>query len=139
LTRISISWPWIRPSNLYGERWRLRTYQRRLPPTKIVLGGSTPESIVCEGCIISGGTVWKSILSPAVVVEKDAVVEESIVFDDVSIEPRARIRRAIIDKGARIQSGASVGHDLEADARRGCTISDTGIVVVPKGMVIGPV
>jgi glucose-1-phosphate adenylyltransferase len=83
--------------------------------------------------------VWKSILSPAVVVEKDAVVEESIVFDDVSIEPRARIRRAIIDKGARIQSGASVGHDLEADARRGCTISDTGIVVVPKGMVIGPV
>ena len=124
--------------NLYGERWRFRTYQRPLPPTKIILGGSTPESIVCEGCIISGGMVWKSILSPAVVVEKGAVVEESIVFDDVSIEPRAKVRRAIIDKGVRIQSGASVGHDLEADKRRGCTVSDTGIVVVPKGMIIGP-
>jgi glucose-1-phosphate adenylyltransferase len=125
--------------NLYGERWPLRTYQRPLPPTKVVLGGSTPDSIVCEGCIVSGGTVRKSILSPGVVVERDAVVEESIVFDDVNIEPGARIRRAIIDKEARIQSGASVGHDLEADKTRGCTISDTGIVVVPKGVDIGPV
>ena len=125
--------------NLYGERWPLRTYQRPLPPTKVVLGGSTPDSIVCEGCIVSGGTVRKSILSPGVVVERDAVVEESIVFDDVNIEPGARIRRAIIDKEARIQSGASVGHDLEADKTRGCTISDTGIVVVSKGVDIGPV
>ena len=125
--------------NLYGERWPLRTYQRPLPPTKVVLGGSTPDSIVSEGCIVSGGTVRKSILSPGVVVERDAVVEESIVFDDVNIEPGARIRRAIIDKEARIQSGASVGHDLEADKTRGCTISDTGIVVVPKGVDIGPV
>jgi len=125
--------------NLYGERWPLRTYQRPLPPTKVVLGGSTPDSIVSEGCIVSGGTVRKSILSTGVVVERDAVVEESIVFDDVNIEPGARIRRAIIDKEARIQSGASVGHDLEADKTRGCTISDTGIVVVPKGVDIGPV
>ena len=125
--------------NLYGERWPFRTYQRPLPPTKVVLGGSTPDSIVSEGCIVSGGTVRKSILSPGVVVERDAVVEESIVFDDVNIEPGARIRRAIIDKEARIQSGASVGHDLEADKTRGCTISDTGIVVVSKGVDIGPV
>ena len=125
--------------NLYGERWPLRTYQRPLPPTKVVLGGSTPDSIVSEGCIVSGGTVRKSILSTGVVVERDAVVEESIVFDDVNIEPGARIRRAIIDKEARIQSGASVGHDLEADKTRGCTISDTGIVVVSKGVDIGPV
>ena len=123
--------------NLYGERWPFRTYQRPLPPTKVVLGGSTPDSIVCEGCIVSGGTVRRSILSPAVVVERDAVVEDSIVFDDVNIEPGARIRRAIIDKEVRIQSGASLGYDLEADKGRGCTISDTGIVVVPKGMDIG--
>ena len=123
--------------NLYGEKWPFRTYQRPLPPTKVVLGGSTPDSIVCEGCIVSGGTVRRSILSPGVVVERNAVVEDSIVFDDVNIEPGARIRRAIIDKEVRIQSGASLGYDLEADKGRGCTISDTGIVVVPKGMDIG--
>lgn len=123
--------------NLYGERWPFRTFQRPLPPTKVILGGTTPQSIICEGCIISGGTAAKSILSPGVVVERDAIVEESLIFDDVNIEPRARIRRAIVDKEVRIESGASVGYDLEADKMRGCTISDTGIVVVPKGMNVG--
>ncbi len=124
--------------NLYGERWPFRTYQRPLPPSKCVLGGRTLESIVSDGCIVSGGTVWGSILSPAVVVERDAQVERAIVFDDVIIEPRARVRRAIIDKEVRIQTGVSIGYDLEADKRRGCTVSETGIVVVPKGAEIGP-
>jgi glucose-1-phosphate adenylyltransferase len=123
--------------NLYGALWPFRTYQRSLPPTKCVIGGSMPESIVCDGCIISGGTAWKSILSPGVIVERDSLVEESIVFDYVIIEPHVRIRRAIIDKESRILSGASLGYDLEADRRRGCIISDGGIVVVPKWAEIG--
>ena len=122
--------------NLYGERWPFRTYQRPLPPSKCILGGQISESIVCDGCIISGGTVWQSILSPGVIAERDARVEQSVIFDDVIIEPGARIRRAIVDKGSRIRTGASIGHDREADKRRGCTISDNGIVVVPKGMDI---
>jgi glucose-1-phosphate adenylyltransferase len=124
--------------NLYGEKWPLRTYQRSLPPTKCVLGGSTPDSLLSDGCIISGGTVWGSILSPGVIVERDAFVERSIIFDDVTIEPHARVRRAIVDKHVRIQAGASIGYDLKADIRRGCTVSDTGIVVVPKGADIAP-
>ena len=55
----------------------------------------------------------------------------------MNIEPRAKIRRAIIDTTVRIQSGVSIGYDLEADTRKGCTISDKGIVVVPEGMVVG--
>ncbi len=125
--------------NLYGERWLIRTYQRPLPPSKCVLGGMNPDSIICDGCIISGGVVTDSILSPGVIVEKGALVEKSIVFDDAIIEPRAQIRRAIIDKEARIEAGAFVGYDLELDRKRGCTISDTGIVVVPKRMSIKPV
>ncbi|MDD5039068.1 MAG: sugar phosphate nucleotidyltransferase, partial [Dehalococcoidales bacterium] len=123
--------------NFYGERWPLRTYQRPLPPGKCILGGRTLESIVCDGCIISGGTVWNSVLSPGVIVERDALVEKSIIFDDVIIEPGARVRRAIIDKEVRVQTGASIGYDPEADKRRGCTLSDGGIVVVPKGADIG--
>jgi glucose-1-phosphate adenylyltransferase len=122
--------------NLYGERWPIRTYQRPLPPSKCVLGGKTPQSIVCDGCIVSDGTVWSSILSPGVIVERDAVVEQSVIFDDVIIEPGARIRRAIVDKQSRIRAGTSIGYDREADLRRGCTISDNGIVVVPKGIDI---
>jgi len=124
--------------NLYGEKWPFRTYQRLLPPSKYVIGGRALESIVCDGCIVSGGTVRNSILSPGVVVEREALVEESIVFDDVVIEPGARVRRAIIDKEARIQAGVSLGYDAEADTRRGCTISEAGIVVVPIRADIGP-
>jgi len=123
--------------NLYGERWPLRTYQRVMAPTKCLLGGITPESLVCDGCIISGGTVWNSIISPGVIVERDAFVERSIVFDDVVIEPNATVRRAIIDKGSRIQARTAVGLDPAADLARGCTISEGGITVVPKGADIG--
>lgn len=118
--------------NLYGERWLLRTYQRPLPPSKCIIGGRTEESIVCDGCIISGGFVRNCILSPGVIVERGASVEDSIIFDDVIIEPYARVRRAIIDKGVRIQSGATIGHNAEADRRRGCSLSPGGIVTVPK-------
>lgn len=124
--------------NLYGERWPLRTYHRPLPPSKCVLGGRTLDSIISHGCIISGGTVWNSILSNGVVVERDALVERSILFDDVIIEPGARVRRAIIDKGVIVQAGATIGYDHEMDKRKGCTISETGIVVVPKGLDIAP-
>ena len=124
--------------NLYGEKWPFRTYQRPVPPSKCIMGGRALESLVCDGCIISGGTVWHSILSPGVVVERDSAVEQSIIFDDVIIEPNVKIRGAIIDKEVRIQAGASLGFDPEADRKRGCTISETGIVVVPKGVEIGP-
>jgi glucose-1-phosphate adenylyltransferase len=120
--------------SLYGERWPVRTYQPPLPPGKCILGGSIIDSIICDGCIISGGTVLHSILSTSVVVEKEAAVEHSVIFDDVVIDPGARIRRAIIDKQTRIRAGASIGYDQAADERRGCTISDSGIVIVPKGM-----
>lgn len=119
--------------SLYGERWPFRTYQRPLPPSKCVLDGKTPQSIVCDGCIISGGTVRSSILSPGVIVERDAIVEQSVIYDDVIIEPGARIKRAIIDKESRIRAGASIGYNREADKSKGCSISDNGIVVVPKG------
>jgi glucose-1-phosphate adenylyltransferase len=124
--------------NLYGEKWPFRTFQRQLPPSKCIIGGSTQESLVSDGCIISGGRVWRSILSPNVVVERNALVEESVIFDDVIIEPHSRIRRAIIDKNAIIRSGASIGYDSAADKKRGCTISETGIVVVPKRANIEP-
>ena len=86
--------------------------------------------MVSDGCIISSGLVERSILSPGVIVEKDALVDDSVVFDDVIIEPRVKIKRAIIDKEAKIHTGISVGYDLEADKTRGCTISDKGVVVV---------
>jgi glucose-1-phosphate adenylyltransferase len=120
--------------NLYTEKWPFRTFERSLPPSKCIIGGRVLESMVSDGCIISGGMVYHSILSPGVIIEKDAVVEDSVVLDDVIIEPRSRIRHAIIDKEVTIRANVSVGYDLEGDVRRGCVISSKGVVVVPRGM-----
>jgi len=122
--------------SLYGTKWPMRTHQRQIPPTKCILGGSISDSIVCDGCIVSGGAVEQSVLSTNVIVERDVHLYQTVVFDDVSIEPGAKIRRAIIDKECKILAGASIGYDPTADRARGCHVSPHGITVVPKGMTI---
>jgi glucose-1-phosphate adenylyltransferase len=124
--------------SLYGEKWPLRTYQQQFPPSKCVLGGRITDSIVSEGCIISGGALDRSIISPDVIIERDAVVAESVIFDSVMVEPGCKIKRAIVDKECRITAGAMLGYDPVADRARGFTVTESGIVVVPKGLVIRP-
>ena len=128
--------------NLYDRDWPIRTYQGQYPPAKTVFAneesgraGKALDSIICGGVIISGGKVTKSILSPSVRVNSYAEVNESILFHNVVVGMRAKVRRAIIDKGVRIPPGMRIGYDLEKDRERFC-VSDDGIVVIPKGEVL---
>ena len=57
--------------NLYDEDWPIRTHQRQYPPAKFVFAesgrtGTALDSIVSAGCIVSGGSVKNSLLSPDV-------------------------------------------------------------------------
>lgn len=125
--------------NMYDDQWPIRTLERILPPPKFVFSGKEDpqrkghalDSIVCSGCIVSGGRVVSSILGPRVRVNSYAHVEESVLFDDVFIGRRATVRRAIIEKGVRIPEGQTVGEDLELERRRGFTVTPAGIVVIP--------
>ena len=108
--------------NLYDQDWPIRTYQVQAPPAKTVFRGAERQgevldSLVCNGCIISGARVEHSILGSRVFVHSWAHVEDSVVFDDVEIGRHARVRRAIIDKNVKIPSGAVIGYDLEHDRR----------------------
>ncbi len=122
--------------NLYTQKWLFRTFERSMPPSKSIIGGTTTDSMVSDGCIISGGSVRHSILSPGVIVERGAVVEDSVILDDVTIEPGVKVKRAIVDKEVIIRAGVQVGYDAEADRQRGCTISSKGITVVQRGTEI---
>ena len=127
--------------NMYDERWPIRSHQSYFPPPKFVFSGKGEEdrighamdSIVCQGTIVSGGCVEHSILGPNVRVNSYAHVEDSILFAGVDVGRRAKIRRAIVDKGVRIPTELEIGYDLEEDRRRGLTITESGIVVIPKG------
>ena len=125
--------------NLYNEAWPIRTAPGQSPPAKFVFAGEPPEkrkgealdSIVSGGCIISGGTVIRSVLSRGVRVHSLATVEDSIIFPDVEIGEKAHIHRTIIDRGVTIKPHEKIGFDLEADKKR-FTVSETGIVVISQ-------
>ncbi|TKB76411.1 MAG: glucose-1-phosphate adenylyltransferase [Nitrospira sp.] len=128
--------------NLYDQTWPIRTYQGQFPPAKFVFAqdqyeggrmGVALDSVVCGGCIISGGRVQNSVLSPNVIVQDHAEVRESIVMENVVIGERAQIRRAIIDKDVVIPPKTEIGYDLDADVKR-FTVTETGLVVISKGM-----
>ncbi|HND52181.1 MAG TPA: glucose-1-phosphate adenylyltransferase, partial [Pirellulaceae bacterium] len=94
--------------------------------------GQAVDSMVCQGCIISGGQVRRSILGTQCRVNSYAEVEDSILFDGVDIGRHAKVRRAIIDKGVKIPANAEIGFNPEQDRARGFTISEGGVVVIAK-------
>ena len=119
--------------NLYNRQWPIFTQQAQLPGAKFTLRGTAEDSIVSNGCIISGGDVDRSVLSPHVLVDKWAKVEESVIFSGARIGRNAVVRRAILDKNVVVEDGAEIGVNRDADLARGFQVSESGITVVTKG------
>ena len=86
--------------------------------------------------IISGGEVYSSVLSPMVSVHSWAQVQDAIIMHGVRVGRRARVRRAILDKNVIVEEDAQIGFDHEYDRERGMTVTESGIVVAPKGLVV---
>jgi glucose-1-phosphate adenylyltransferase len=122
--------------NLYDEHWPIRTRQRQYPPAKFVFAepgrtGTALDSLVSSGCIVSGGFVRNSVLSPNVRVNSYAEVESSILFSHVDVGRHCRIRRAIIDRDVHIPEGTVIGYDTESD-RQKFFVTESGITVVTR-------
>jgi glucose-1-phosphate adenylyltransferase len=129
--------------NLYNREWPIFTQQLNSPPAKFVRDakgntGTTLESIVSLGCLISGARVEGSVIGPWSVIESGALVQDSVLFDRVQVEPDAVVKRAILDKNVVVAAGAQVGVDAARDRERGFTVTDSGITVVGKGVRVDP-
>ncbi|MCX5696238.1 MAG: glucose-1-phosphate adenylyltransferase [Candidatus Omnitrophica bacterium] len=129
--------------NMYDKDWPIRTFQEQFAPAKTVHSGEeiagrvglVLDSIVSGGCVVSGGKVQRSILSPNVRVNSFSEVYDSILMEGVNVSRYAKIKRAIIDKDVNIPQGVVIGYDLAEDKKK-FFVSDSGIVVVAKGTEI---
>jgi len=130
------------PFNIYDKEWPFRTYHEQYGPAKTVWAeegihriGMALNSVISNGCIISGGKVKSSVLSPDVRINSFSEVSDSILMEGVDIGRHAKVRRAIIDKHVKVPQKMEIGYDLEKDKNR-FTVTESGIVVIPKGMVL---
>src|SRR5689334_17784636 len=121
--------------NLYDPEWPLRTYQPQAPPAKFVFAeigkrcGQALDSVISPGCIVSGSSIYGSVLCPNVRVHSFCHIESCILMPGVRVGRHARIRRAIIDRDVLIPRGALIGYDAEEDRSRH-TVTESGVVVV---------
>jgi glucose-1-phosphate adenylyltransferase len=125
----------VKPAlNMYNRQWPLRTAGYYDAPAKFTFNeegrrGEAIDSIVSGGSILSGGRVVNSVLGRGIRVHSGADVQESVIFDNVDIGRKAKIRRAILEKNVRVPEGATIGYDLEHD-RKFHHVTESGIVVV---------
>ncbi|GAA4172895.1 glucose-1-phosphate adenylyltransferase [Gryllotalpicola koreensis] len=129
--------------NLYNREWPIYSQELNSPPAKVVRDargsiGATIDSIVSLGSVISGAHVERSVLGPWTLIDSGANITDTVAFDRVTIGPDAHVRRAILDKDVVIEQGAEVGIDLAHDRARGFTVTESGLVVVGKGVRVVP-
>ncbi len=128
----------IKPEfDLYNNDWPLRTSSEFSPPAKFVhespeRRGQALNSLIAGGVIISGGTVRESLLFRRARINSYSTVERSIIFDGSTVGRRCHIRNTIIDKNVEVPEGTKIGINLDDDRARGFTVTDRGVVVVPK-------
>ena len=122
--------------NLYNQEWPIWTYPVQMPGAKFTLDGVSRDSIVSHGCVVKGGSIETSVISPNVQVHERATVDHSVILSHVTIGQNAVIHHAILDKHVVVPDGAQVGVDSEADEARGFYVSEGGITVVPKGVTV---
>ena len=126
--------------NLYDRVWPIWTHQAQLPPAKFVFDddvrrGVAVQSMVSGGCVISGATVRRSVLFSNCEVESYSNVTESVVLPEVKIGENCTINRAIIDRGAIVESGTEIGVDHDADRERGFRVTGSGLTLVTPDML----
>ena len=145
------------PFSFYDEKAPIYTRSRYLPPTKL-LDTQVTESMIGEGCILKDCRIHHSVLGVRSRVETGCIIEDSLVMGSDFYEPFAErqsncesgqipmgiganttIRRAIIDKNARIGCNVKIiNKDRIEEAEResqGFYIRN-GIIVVFKNAVI---
>ena len=113
--------------------------QPHRPPAKFVfddLGrrGSAVDSLVSDGCIVSGAMVRRSILFYGTRVGEGSKIEDSVVLPSVTIGRNVSLRRVIVDKACVLPDGLQAGFDPRQDRAR-FNVTERGVVLITREML----
>ncbi len=121
--------------NLYNFQWPIYTSYGPQPPAKVGAGAGTAalvdDAVLSPGVVVSGATVLRSVLSPAVYVAPGATIDGAVLMSGVRVGAGATIRNAILDKNVVVPAGARIGVDLDEDRAHGFLVED-GLTVLGK-------
>ncbi|MFN7126528.1 glucose-1-phosphate adenylyltransferase [Rhizobium sp. TH135] len=125
--------------DLYDKTWPIWTYSEITPPAKFVHDdegrrGSAISSLVSGDCIISGSSLYKSLLFTGVRANSYSRLEGAVVLPKVQVGRHARLTNVVIDHGVVIPEGLIVGEDPEMDAKR-FRRSENGICLITQAMI----
>lgn len=107
------------------------------PPAYVT--GAVSNSMLANGCEVEG-TVINSVVGTDCVIEKGAVVKDSVLMGNIVVKAGAKVNYSIIDEEVTIGANAVVG-DAKAEASKvegktnGITVLGRGISVSDGGKV----
>ncbi|KQT87987.1 glucose-1-phosphate adenylyltransferase [Aurantimonas sp. Leaf443] len=129
----------VPPLDIYDRDWPIWTYAETVPPAKFVHDedgrrGYAVSSLVSGDCIISGGSLNRSLLFTGVRQRSFSHVENSVILPHCQIGRHARVKNAVVDRGVIIPDGLVIGEDPELDGQR-FRRTESGICLVTKPMI----
>ena len=125
--------------DIYDRSWPIWTHSEMNAPAKFVHDypgrrGQATASLVSGGCVVSGGSVWRSLLFSNVRVNSYSAVELAVVMPNVEIGRNARLRNVIVDRGVVIPEGLIVGEDPVLDGQR-FRRTEGGVCLITQKMI----
>ena len=125
--------------DIYDENWPIWTYNEITPPAKFVHDedgrrGLAISSLVSGGCIVSGASLRRTLLSTNSRVNSFANVEFGVILPRVDVGRSARLKNVVIDAEVKIPEGLIVGEDPEFDAKR-FRRTERGICLITQPMI----
>ncbi|MBP9087115.1 MAG: glucose-1-phosphate adenylyltransferase [Kofleriaceae bacterium] len=128
--------------DLYNRRWRIRSAQRDYPPARFVRAGEgfgpaeVDDSLICEGSIIASAQLRNVMMGYDCFAHAGAQISDSVILSGCDIGAGVRMHKVLLDKNCKIEPGCIIGEDPTADRERFPFVTESGIVVLPKGTLV---
>ena len=117
--------------NLGDKDWRIYSRNEAAPPQYISAEAEVENSLITDGCDISGKVDY-SILFKNVTIEEDTSVEYSLIMPGAVIKKGAKVRYSIIAENAVVEENAQIGEDPQT-----AETANWGITVVGDNLTVG--